>query len=71
MSKWYVGHIRGTRHLEAFTSEKTPTPKDFPTYAAVVGPFKTRRGAVWAEKYGYNNPHFQHVNDAERIAKHG
>jgi len=38
-------------------------------YAAVIGPFKTKRAALWTEKYGHNNPHFQHVQDAERLSR--
>ena len=59
--------------MEAFTSHGTPERGDFDDdrYTCVVGPFKTKRAALWAEKHGYNNPHFQHVNDAERLSKHG
>jgi hypothetical protein len=66
--KWYVGHNRGT--LEAFKASATPTTDSHGhLYAGVVGPFRTKRAALWAEQYGSMNPHFQHVSDAERIAK--
>jgi hypothetical protein len=66
--KWYVGisHKDGSYH--AFTWSGNPTPKN-QKYAAVIGPFKTKRAALWAEKHGKGNPHFQHVDDAERLAK--
>lgn len=69
-TQWYVGHT-GFK-LVAFASATIPTLAEYGDrfgYGAVTGPFKTKRGAKWAEQYGQNNPHFQHVNDAERIAK--
>lgn len=38
-------------------------------YGAVIGPFRTMRGAKFMALYGHNNPHLQTVSDAERIAK--
>ena len=69
MARWYVGHTnRGT--LTAFTADTEPTEASHgATYGAVIGPFRTRRAAFWAERHGANNPHFAHVNDAERIAR--
>jgi len=75
--KWYVGIVRGDYHhkeirchYEAFHDSKKPDHKATGwKYAAVIGPFETMRAALWAEKYGRNNPHFQHVRDAERISK--
>jgi hypothetical protein len=67
-SQWYVGAVRG--RFEAFRSAVTPTEGTHGVkYFAAIGPFDTKRGALWAEKYGYDNPHFQHVRDAERIAR--
>ena len=67
-TKWYVGMVKD--HFEAFRSELTPDETKWgPVYRCVVGPFRTKRAALWAEKYGFNNPHFQHVNDAERISR--
>jgi hypothetical protein len=69
--RWYIGErydfCTGTHRSEAFTATETPRQGDYP-YLYVIGPFKTKRAAKWAEKYGHLNPHFQHVNDAERIA---
>jgi len=37
-------------------------------YSAVIGPFRTVRGAEFMAKHGAGNPHCQTVADAERIA---
>jgi len=66
---WYVGLAVTTYALIAFRASATPTEAS--GYLAVIGPFRTKRAALWAEKYGSNNPHFQHVNDAERLSKVG
>lgn len=63
--KWYVG-INGTNRV-AFPSRQTPTADTTP-YAAVVGPFRTKRAAIWVENNGYNG-WYQDVNNAERLAK--
>lgn len=65
--KWYVGHV--ANGLEAFHSDCTPTESSHGNqYRAVIGPFRTKRGAKWTERYGYMNPHFVTVDDAERLA---
>lgn len=67
-SKWYAGH-NSNGSLTAFRCATKPTSASHgATFGAVVGPFRTMRGAKWAEKNGAFNPHFQHVRDAERIA---
>ena len=67
-NKWYVG-CNGARY-ETFKARSEPTEKTHGAeYAAVIGPFVTRRGAEYMAQYGVGNPHLQHVNDAERIAK--
>ncbi len=38
-------------------------------YAAIIGPFRTKRGAEFMRDYGKGNPHCQDVNSAERLAK--
>jgi hypothetical protein len=38
-------------------------------YIAVIGPFRTARGARFMRDYGRMNPHCQTVQDAERLAK--
>lgn len=67
---WYVGCSRPNFTFEAFTSKTQPTPENNPgNHVYVIGPFKTERAALWAEKYGRQNPHFQHVEDAERLCR--
>lgn len=55
--------------MERFLSDVEPTSTSHgERYVFVVGPFRTARAARWAEKYGHLNPHFRHVDDAERIS---
>lgn len=65
--KWYVGIT--PQKYEAFSAMVRPTTvivgvrgRD---YQYVVGPFKTKRGAVWASRH----PGFMNVDNAERRAK--
>lgn len=54
--KWYVGFTREDK-LEAFKAPRVPTFKTHgKPYWVVLGPFVTRRGARWAQKYARNNP---------------
>lgn len=66
--KPYVGLIKGGKR-ETFRSPITPTETDFPQYFAVIGPFRTIRGAKFMELYGNNNPHCLTVAQAEKLAK--
>jgi hypothetical protein len=67
---WYVGHQHITGILIAFTSFETPEPDTHGhRFGAVIGPFKTKRAANWAAKFGKGNPHFQTVDDAKRLSK--
>ena len=67
-NRWYVGCSGAER--ETFRAASTPTRESHGAeYAAVIGPFVTRHGAEYMAQYGVGNPHLQHVNDAERIAK--
>ena len=34
-----------------------------------MGPFRTKRAALFTQHHGQGNPHIQTVNDAERIAR--
>lgn len=61
------GGIAGDKSREVFRATDTPTPEVY-RYAAVVGPFRTKRGAEFMRDHGAGNPHCQCVNDAERIA---
>lgn len=69
-SKWYVGYtVEKPSRFQAFKCSFLPTDITHGLiYFAVIGPFRTKRAALWAETYGLNNPHFQHVRDAERIS---
>ena len=67
-ARWYVGKKGAT--LTPFKSETVPTQDTHgDKFNAVIGPFRTRRGAWFHAAVGANNPHIQHVNDAERLAK--
>jgi hypothetical protein len=72
MGRWYIGcvmdYCTSDYRYEAFPFPRTPKEEDTPRYSYVIGPFDTKRGALWAEKYGVRNPHFGCVGDAERIA---
>jgi hypothetical protein len=68
MARWYVGVKTGAK-FEAFRSETTPTQATHGhLYGGVIGPFRTKRAALWCEKHGWNNPHAQTVAEMERIA---
>ncbi|KKL07473.1 hypothetical protein LCGC14_2585650 [marine sediment metagenome] len=65
----YVGIRVADGVYERFTSDGTPVRETHGhVYNAVIGPFKTIRGAKFMAEHGKGNPHLQHVNDAERIA---
>jgi len=66
--KIYVG-VKGNIR-KVFRSFTPPTSKSHgDKYSAVIGPFKTLRGAAFMADYGRNNPHLQTVRDAEELAK--
>jgi hypothetical protein len=68
MNHYYLGLNGTTREL--FKSSITPTEEFYgDKYKIVIGPFKTKRGAIFMRDYGNNNPHLQTVNDAERLSK--
>lgn len=65
--RWYLGckydpHLAEYR-FKAFQAAEEPT-RETTGYLYCVGPFDTKRGAMWAEKYGKRNPHFTCVDDA-------
>ena len=67
--KHFIGVTRTGRFV-AFTTIEEPTESNFcNSYIALIGPFSTRKAADWAEKYGRGNPHFQTVNDAEKLCR--
>lgn len=66
----YIGYVAGTGTMERFRADTEPTSASHgERYVFVIGPFRTARAARWAVKYGLGNPHFQHVDDAERISR--
>ena len=65
-SRLYVG-CNGAKR-EIFRSSVKPTEQTHPQYAAVIGPFRTKRGALFMVQHSHNNPHCQTVGDAERLA---
>jgi hypothetical protein len=71
--KIYLGIVSresGVRFREVFRSDQIPTMESTGgRYAAVIGPFRTARGAEFMRRHGESNPHLQTVADAERIAK--
>ena len=68
-TKIYVGYNKG-KAQKIFRALSIPTQKSHGhLYAAVVGPFRTKKGAQFMLNYGDNNPHCQCVADAERLAK--
>ena len=70
--KFYVGLInKGPSWFKGwhvFKSSTPPTPEAF-AYSSVIGPFRTKRAAIWATNNVGVNPHFSTVADAERISK--
>lgn len=65
--KIYVGVRAGARTV--FRADSTPTTETHGTrFVAVIGPFRTVRGARFMAECGSGNPHVQCVADAERIA---
>ena len=65
----YVG-IKKDGRREVFQASQGPTEELYgDLYSAVIGPFKTQRGANFMVQYGTGNPHLQTVEDAERIAR--
>ena len=70
MKQYYVGLTGINTKREVFFDFRTPTVAQYgKRYGAVIGPFRTKRGAVFMAEYGANNPHCYTVDDAERIAK--
>lgn len=63
----YVGMKAG--QWRAFRSPTLPRADTHGgQFAAVIGPFRTMRGARYMAAFGEGNPHLQTVADAERIA---
>lgn len=68
-SRLYIGLTFDSPYV-IFRATDTPTAQTTGSrFMAVIGPFRTRRGAVFMRDHGRNNPHVCCVADAERIAK--
>jgi len=69
VKRYYVGiGPEGKRKL--FRSASEPEVHTHGSiYSAVIGPFRTKRGAEFMRDHGAGDPHCQTVRDAERIAK--
>jgi hypothetical protein len=66
----YVGVNGIANFRELFRSNYKPSEASHgKKYGAVIGPFRTIRGAKAMVHFGGNNPHMQSVSDAERIGK--
>lgn len=68
MLKWYVGCCAS--NYKAFRASETPTVKSHgEDYYAVIGPFQTKRGALFCARMGYGYPHAQTVGEYEQLAR--
>jgi hypothetical protein len=71
--RYYVGLAKTTFNdttFQLFRSPYIPTEESHgELYGAVIGPFRTKRGAKFMEIYGKNNPHCNTVYQAEKLAK--
>ena len=69
-AKYYLGHGGNGGPPQVFKSAAEPTAASHGhLYAAVLGPFRTKRAAVWMAAHGEGNPHARCVADAERLCK--
>jgi len=66
---WYVGYKGGDMVMFRLDRGIEPTAMTTPQYAAVIGPFRSARGAAAMAFLGRGNPHMLTVADAERIGK--
>lgn len=67
MGKWYVGMVRGTPRMVAFSSEVHPSKSTHSDLGFFIGPFKTKRGAEFAARVG-PQVHIQGVHHYEKMA---
>jgi len=65
----YLG-ITPTHEREIFSAKKNPTEETHgDKYLLCIGPFRTKRGATFMQRYGFNNPHCQTVEEAEKLGR--
>ena len=68
--KFYVGlSASGSLRRWLFNDVEPIKNNHGDQYVAIIGPFATKRGAIFMRDYGEGNPHCQTVSDAERLAK--
>lgn len=66
--RWFVGRRVDDHRLEAFKSEFIPSAWSHGRiYNYCIGPFNTKRGAMWLERYP--NTSLSVVCDIEKVAK--
>lgn len=70
-ARWFVGvPAKAGEGYRAFQLRYRPTQaKQGRRFSYVIGPFRSKRAALWAEKFGFGNPAFTGVEAAERISK--
>lgn len=67
-NRLYVGLVKGGKR-EIISHHIQPTAASHgASYYAMIGPFRTRKGAEFMRDNGAGNPHCQTVSDAERLA---
>jgi len=68
--RWYVGCDVRSRKFVAFPSQIVPTEETHGHWLAyAIGPFRTKRGALFMAEHGEGNPHCVTVTQAEKLAK--
>ena len=66
--QFYVGLT--PQHRMVFSSQITPTEASHgDKYNAVIGPFATKRGAIFMQEHGAGNPHCRNVAEAEKLGR--
>jgi len=66
--KWYVGLVKGTPKMAAFSSDTSPSPETHgEKFGFFIGPFQTKRGAEYAAKIGIKAK-IQGIPEYERLA---
>jgi hypothetical protein len=66
---FYLGK-RAADDLVVFRSARIPTKATHGhLYAAVIGPFKSKVGAIYFARYGRHNPRIRTAADVERLAR--
>lgn len=68
-NQYWIGiHKETGNRFEIIDPETPARGGKYPEFCAVIGPFRTRRGAAYMRDFGTNNPHLQSADDADRLA---